>query len=93
MSLLHCSQQHGFEQEADHGFGGPEHPDQLAVFCGDSRQSLRSGVRLLGQELPCLLLRNWYCRYTDMHTMMRGFFPLAAPMTSVSERIQCAYCC
>lgn len=59
MSLLCPSQQHWNEQEADHRFGGPEHPDQLAVFCGNGGQSLRSGVRLLGQEFPCLLFRNW----------------------------------
>lgn len=59
MFSLCSSQQHRDEQEADHGFGGPEHPDQLTVFRGHGRQSLRSGVRLLGQEFPCLLLRNW----------------------------------
>lgn len=50
------SQQYWKQQASDHRPSGPEHPDHLTLFCGDSWQPLHTGVWLLGQELSCVLL-------------------------------------
>lgn len=57
--MLTCSEQLGREQASNHWPGGSEHPDQHTLFRGYRWQPLHPGLRLLGQELPCLLHRNW----------------------------------
>lgn len=57
LSFSTCySQQYWKQQASDHRPSGPEHPDHLTLFCGDSWQPLHTGVWLLGQELSCVLL-------------------------------------
>lgn len=71
--MLPCSKQLRREQASDHWPGGPEHPDQHTLFCGYRRQPLHPGLRLLGQELPCLLHWNWYVLYYLWVLAFKGF--------------------
>lgn len=58
--MLTCSEQLRREQASNHWPGGSEHPNQHTLFRGNRWQPLHPGLRLLGQELPCLLHRNWW---------------------------------